>query len=144
MMKDAFVVEIREYRDSQEEDLHGFPCSFSFRAWTTKHLVESDGASRLYLCYASLFDLLGSTTRAGARKGIRISSHLKIKGDILHQARTSKLNQTLACSKMIFSGALGHEGYMSARLRSRPHGLRVDRCHVGYLLKISDTRAPIK
>jgi hypothetical protein len=79
MMKDALVVEIRGYRDSQEEDLHGFPCRFSFRAWTTKHLVESDGASRLCLCCTSLFDLLGSTTRVGARKGIRISSHIKVK-----------------------------------------------------------------
>jgi hypothetical protein len=126
MMKDALVMEIRGYRDSQEEDLCGFPCSFSFRAWTTKHLVKSEGASRLCLCCTSLFDLLGSTTRAGARKGIRISSHLKVKGDILHWARTSKLNQTLACSKMIFSGALGQDGYTSARLRSRPHSLRVD------------------
>jgi hypothetical protein len=118
MMKDALVVEIRGYRDSQEEDLCGFPCRFSFRAWTIKHLVESDGASRLYLCCTSLFDLLGSTTRPGAQKGIRISSPLKVKGDILHQARTSKPNRTLARSKMILSRTLGHEGYTSARLRS--------------------------
>jgi hypothetical protein len=40
-MKDALVVEIREYRDSQEDDLHGFPCSFSFRAWVTEPVAES-------------------------------------------------------------------------------------------------------
>jgi hypothetical protein len=125
-MNDALVVKIKGYRDSQEEDLCGCPCSFSFHAWTTKDLVESDGVSRLCLCCTSLFDLLGSTTRAGVQKGIRISSHLKVKGDILHWARTSKLNRTLARSKMIFSGALGQEEYTSARLRSRPHGLRVD------------------
>jgi hypothetical protein len=79
MMNDALVVEIRGYQDSQKEDLRGFPCSFSFRMWTRKHLVESDGASRLCLCCTSLFDLLGSTTRAGAWKGIRISSHLRVK-----------------------------------------------------------------
>jgi hypothetical protein len=118
MMKDALVVEIRGYQDSKEVDLHGFPCSFSFRAWTTKHLIKSDGASRLCLCCTSLFDLVGSTTRLGARKGIRISSHLKVKGDSLHRARTSKLYRTLARSKMIFFGALGREGYTSARLRS--------------------------
>jgi hypothetical protein len=28
---DALVVEIREYRDSREEDLHSLSCSFSFR-----------------------------------------------------------------------------------------------------------------
>jgi hypothetical protein len=69
MMKDALFMEIRGHRDSQEEDLCSFPCSFSFHVWTTKHLVESDGASRLCLCCTSLFDLLGSTTRAEARKG---------------------------------------------------------------------------
>jgi hypothetical protein len=46
-MKDALVTEIRECRNSQEEDIRGFPCSFPFRAWTTKHLVASDGASQL-------------------------------------------------------------------------------------------------
>jgi hypothetical protein len=69
MMKDALIMEIRGYRDSKEEDLRGFPCSFSFCAWTTKHLVESDGASQLCLCCTSSFDLLGSTPRAEARKG---------------------------------------------------------------------------
>jgi hypothetical protein len=62
-------MQIRGYWDSQEEDLHGFPCSFSFHEWTTKHLVKSDGASQLCLCCTSSFDLLGSTTRAEARKG---------------------------------------------------------------------------
>jgi hypothetical protein len=38
---DALVVEIREYRDSQEEDLHGLPCSISFRAWVTEPIAES-------------------------------------------------------------------------------------------------------
>jgi hypothetical protein len=32
MMKDALGVEIRGRRNSREEDLHGFPCSFSFCA----------------------------------------------------------------------------------------------------------------
>jgi hypothetical protein len=41
MMNDALVVEIREYQDSREEDLHGLPCSFSFRAWVTEHVAES-------------------------------------------------------------------------------------------------------
>jgi hypothetical protein len=41
MMNDALVVEIREYRDSQEEDLHGLPCSISFRAWVTEPIAES-------------------------------------------------------------------------------------------------------
>jgi hypothetical protein len=40
-MKDALVMEIRGYQDSQEDDLHGFPCSFSFRAWVIEHVVES-------------------------------------------------------------------------------------------------------
>jgi hypothetical protein len=40
MMKDALVVEIRGYQYSREEDLHGFPCSFSFRAWVTEHVAE--------------------------------------------------------------------------------------------------------
>jgi hypothetical protein len=30
MMKGALVVEIRECRNSQEEDLHSLPCSFFF------------------------------------------------------------------------------------------------------------------
>jgi hypothetical protein len=41
MMKDAFVMETREYQDSQEEDLHGLPCSFSFCAWLTEPIAES-------------------------------------------------------------------------------------------------------
>jgi hypothetical protein len=41
MMKDVLVVEIRGYRDSQEDDLHGFPCSFSFHAWVTEPIAES-------------------------------------------------------------------------------------------------------
>jgi hypothetical protein len=69
MMKDALAMEIKGCQNSQEEDLHGFPCSFSFQAWITKHRVESDGASQLCLCCTSLFDLLGSTTRVEARKG---------------------------------------------------------------------------
>jgi hypothetical protein len=44
-MKDALVTEIRECWNSQEDDLCDFPYSFPFRAWTTKHLVTSDGAS---------------------------------------------------------------------------------------------------
>jgi hypothetical protein len=40
-MNDALVVEIRGYQDSQEEDLHGFPCSFSFRAWVIEPIAES-------------------------------------------------------------------------------------------------------
>jgi molybdenum cofactor biosynthesis enzyme MoaA len=119
MMKDALVVDIRDTGIVKKRIFTAiFPCSFSFCAWIGKHLVESDGASRLCLCCTSLFDLLGSTTRVGAQKGIRMSSHLKVKGDILHRARTSKLNQTLVHSKMIFSGALGQEGYTSAQLRS--------------------------
>jgi hypothetical protein len=69
MIKDALVVEIRECWNCREEDLHGFPCSFSFRVWTRKHLVESDGPSQLCFCCTSLCDLLGSTTRAEAQKG---------------------------------------------------------------------------
>jgi hypothetical protein len=75
MMKYALVVENRGRRNNQEEDLHGFPCSFSFRAWTTKHLIESDGASQLCLCCTSSFDLLGSTTREEAQKG---NEHFRI------------------------------------------------------------------
>jgi hypothetical protein len=67
-MKDALIVEIRECRNSREGDLHGFPYSFSFCAWTIKHLIESDGASQLCVCRTSSFDLLGSTTRVEAQK----------------------------------------------------------------------------
>jgi hypothetical protein len=42
MMKDALVAKIRGYRDSQEDDCHGFPCSFYFCAWMTKPITESD------------------------------------------------------------------------------------------------------
>jgi hypothetical protein len=69
MMKDVLVVEIRGCQNSREEDLRDFPCSVFFRAWTTKHLVKSDGASQLCLCCTSSFDFLGSTTRAEAQKG---------------------------------------------------------------------------
>jgi hypothetical protein len=41
MMKDALATEIRECQNSQEEDLHNFPCSFPFRAWMTILLVAS-------------------------------------------------------------------------------------------------------
>jgi hypothetical protein len=41
MMKDALVMEIREYQNSQEVDLHGFPCSFSFDAGVTEPVAES-------------------------------------------------------------------------------------------------------
>jgi hypothetical protein len=41
MMKDALVVEIREYQDSREEDLHGLPYSFSFCVWVTEPIAES-------------------------------------------------------------------------------------------------------
>jgi hypothetical protein len=41
-MNDTFIVEIREYRNSREEDLHDFPCSFSLRAWVTEPVAESD------------------------------------------------------------------------------------------------------
>jgi hypothetical protein len=41
VMKDALVVEIREYWNSREEDLHGLPCSFSFHAWVTEPVAES-------------------------------------------------------------------------------------------------------
>jgi hypothetical protein len=99
-------------------------------------------ASQLYLCCTPSFDLLGSTTWAKAQKGKRTSSYPKVKGDILHQAGTSKMNQSLAHSTMIFSGTLGLEGYTSTRLRSWPHGLRVDWRHVEYSLKLSDTRTP--
>jgi hypothetical protein len=40
MMNDTLIVEIREYQNSREEDLHGFPCSFSFCAWVTESVVE--------------------------------------------------------------------------------------------------------
>jgi hypothetical protein len=40
-MKDALVIEIRGYWDSQEDDLHNFPCSFSFCAWVTEPVAES-------------------------------------------------------------------------------------------------------
>jgi hypothetical protein len=40
-MKDALVTEIRGYRDSQEDDRHSFPCSFSFCAWVTEPIAES-------------------------------------------------------------------------------------------------------
>jgi hypothetical protein len=38
---DTLIMEIREYQNSQEEDLHGFPCSFSFHAWVTEPVAES-------------------------------------------------------------------------------------------------------
>jgi hypothetical protein len=41
MMKDALVVEEGGHRDSQEDDRHGFPCSFSFRVWVTEPIAES-------------------------------------------------------------------------------------------------------
>jgi hypothetical protein len=41
MMNDNLTVEIREYWNSQEEDLRGFPCSFSFRASVTEPVAES-------------------------------------------------------------------------------------------------------
>jgi hypothetical protein len=40
-MKDALVVEIRGYQDSQEDDLHDFPYSFSFCAWVIEVVAES-------------------------------------------------------------------------------------------------------
>jgi hypothetical protein len=40
-MKDALVMEIREYQNSREEDLRGLPCRFSFRAWVTEPVAES-------------------------------------------------------------------------------------------------------
>jgi hypothetical protein len=40
-MNDTLIMEIREYQNSREEDLHGFPCSFSFRAWVIEPVVES-------------------------------------------------------------------------------------------------------
>jgi hypothetical protein len=41
--------------------------------------------------------------------------------------RTSKLNQTLAQSKMIFSWMVGLDGYTKSRARSKWHGSKVDR-----------------
>jgi hypothetical protein len=40
-MKDALVVEIKGYWDSQEDDLHDFPCSFSFCVSMIEPVVES-------------------------------------------------------------------------------------------------------
>jgi hypothetical protein len=40
-MNDTLIVEIREYQNSREEDLRGFPYSFSFRAWVTEPIAES-------------------------------------------------------------------------------------------------------
>jgi hypothetical protein len=40
-MKDALVVEIREYRDSREEDLCDLTCTLFFRAWVTEPVAES-------------------------------------------------------------------------------------------------------
>jgi hypothetical protein len=40
-MTDVLVVEIRKYRDSLDEDLHGLPCSVSFRVWVTEPVAES-------------------------------------------------------------------------------------------------------
>jgi hypothetical protein len=34
-------MEIREYQNSREEDLHGFPYSFSFLVWVTEPVAES-------------------------------------------------------------------------------------------------------
>jgi hypothetical protein len=45
------------------------PYHFFFRAWVTQHLVESDCTPWLYLCCASLLDLLGPATRADAQNG---------------------------------------------------------------------------
>jgi hypothetical protein len=39
-MKDTWVVEIREYQNSQEEDLHSFPCSLSFCAWVIERVAK--------------------------------------------------------------------------------------------------------
>jgi hypothetical protein len=92
-----------------------------------------------FIIWSSWFN---NSSRSSERK--RTFSYPRVKGDILHRAGTSKLNRTLARSKMIFSGTLGQEGYTSARLRSWQHGLRVDWCHVEYSLEISDTQAPIE
>jgi hypothetical protein len=58
------------------------------------------------------------------------------------EVTTSKRNRSLVQSKTTFPSIPKQDRYMKARMRSWWHGLEVDRYHIGYLLEISDTRAP--
>jgi hypothetical protein len=57
--------------------------------------------------------------------------------------RTSKLTRSSARSEATFPWMTKQVGYTKARGRSWWHDSKVDWHHVWYLLKISDTRAPI-
>jgi hypothetical protein len=143
-MKDELVVEIGGYwtgersKTSQSPRQLFLPCACDV-APCRVGLCSMTPLVLRFITRSSWFN-----NSSGSSKRKWTFSYPKVKGDTLHQARTSKPNWILACSKMIFSRTLGQEGYTSARLRSWPHGLRVDRRYVGYSLEISDTRAPIE
>jgi hypothetical protein len=123
--------------------LLGHPCHFSFRAWVTWYLVESNCASWFYLYCASLLSLLSLATRVRYSEWERIFSSSKVKDDILHWGQNFQ-------KESIFGAVEDnipldtwtwqiHEGTSEIMT----HGSEVDRHHVGYLLKISDTQAPV-
>jgi hypothetical protein len=91
------------------------------------------------LCCASLLGLLDPSTQSDAQNGKELSQIPTSRMTSPIGVRTFKLNQSLVQSKMTFSWITEHDRYMNAWVRSWRHGLKADRHHVGYLLKICDT-----
>jgi hypothetical protein len=132
-------VEIRGHQNSREEDLHGFPCTFSFRAWIIKHLIESDGASQLCLCCTSLFDLLGSTTRAEAQKGNEPFHIPKLRATPSIGVGTSKLKRSLARLEVTFSWITEQDGYMKSH-EIKTTWLAVNQRKAGYWIDLVNAK----
>jgi hypothetical protein len=118
--------------------LLGLSDNFSIHEWAAQHLVESGYDSWLYWCCTSLLNPLDPATRAATQNGKKTFSNSNVKDSLKFQTRS-------------IIGAIEDDILLDGRtwwipkgtVRSWWHGSKVDRHHVGYLLKINDTRALI-
>jgi hypothetical protein len=141
-MKDALTTNHEGQRDSwKEEDFSITPATFPFehgRHGTLLNQIVLHDSACIVLPYSVfLIQRLKSDTQNGKEH----SEVPKSRTTSFIEIRIYKLNQTLALLKMTFSWITEQDRYMNAWVRSWWHGSEVDRHHVGYLLKISDTRA---
>jgi hypothetical protein len=128
-------------RPLEERKLLGLSDNFSIHEWATWHLVDSGCASWLCLCCTSLLGLFGPATRADAQKGKGTFSNSNVEDNLPYWGKNFQTELIIDSIRddILMDGRTWwiHKG----TVRSWWHGSKVDRYHVGYLFKISDTQA---